>query len=79
MQEDSILGLLECRRVIEPQVTALAATRSDVRQQWEIDSHLRLMREATVYEELVDIRCFDGSYLGSALAHAEASATSATL
>ncbi len=48
MQEDSILGLLECRRVIEPQVTALAATRSDVRQQWEIDSHLRLMRAATV-------------------------------
>lgn len=53
MQEDSILGLLECRRVIEPQVTALAATRSDATQQREILSYLRLMREATVYEELV--------------------------
>ena len=53
MQDDSILGLLECRRLIEPSVTALAAVRSDARQQAEMLHHLELMTKATEHEDLI--------------------------
>ncbi|WP_338073780.1 FadR/GntR family transcriptional regulator [Kineococcus siccus] len=53
MQEDAVLQLVETRRVIEPQVTALAATRADAGQLAEIHHHLTLMRAAKDYTELV--------------------------
>jgi len=53
MQEDAVLQLVETRRVIEPQVTALAAARASAEQLAEIHHHLTLMRSATDYQELV--------------------------
>jgi len=53
MQEDAILDLIEARRVIEPQLTALAAQRADARQLSEIGHYLSLMRAATDQAELV--------------------------
>jgi GntR family transcriptional repressor for pyruvate dehydrogenase complex len=53
MQEDSILNLLESRRVIEPSVTALAAVRASASQRREIRTHLELMAGATAHEDLI--------------------------
>lgn len=53
MQEDSILSLLESRRVIEPPVTALAAVRASPDQRREIQAHLDLMAAATTHEDLI--------------------------
>ena len=46
MQEDAIMELIEARRVIEPELTALAAQRADAGQLAEIRQHLTLMRAA---------------------------------
>ncbi len=53
MQEEALLHLVETRRVIEPQVTALAAVRAQPAQLEEIEHHLTLMRAATDLEALV--------------------------
>lgn len=53
MQEDSILDLLESRRLIEPAVTALAAVRSGIDQRKELQHHIALMAHATVHEDLI--------------------------
>lgn len=53
MQEDAILQLVEARRVIEPQVTALAAERASGPQVAEIREHFRRMQSATDLQSLV--------------------------
>ena len=53
MQEDAILQLIETRRVIEPQVTALAAVRASDRDLDDIGTHLGGMRSAVDQEDLV--------------------------
>jgi GntR family transcriptional regulator, transcriptional repressor for pyruvate dehydrogenase complex len=53
MQEDAILELIEARRVIEPELTALAAKRADAPQLAEIRQHLALMRAAEGHSALV--------------------------
>ena len=53
MQDDSILDLLESRRVIEPRVTALAALRATPEQRREMESHVETMATATSHEELI--------------------------
>ena len=53
MQEDAILQLIETRRVIEPQVTALAAARASERDLGDIRSHLAAMRSADGHAALV--------------------------
>jgi GntR family transcriptional repressor for pyruvate dehydrogenase complex len=53
VQEDSLLELAEARRVIEPQVTALAARRMTSEALEEIAAHLAAMRAATDHEEMV--------------------------
>jgi GntR family transcriptional repressor for pyruvate dehydrogenase complex len=53
MQEDAILQLIETRRVIEPQVTALAAVRASNRDLDDIGTHLGGMRSAVDHEDLV--------------------------
>lgn len=53
MQEDSILDLLESRRLIEPAVTALAAVRSHADQHKEMQRHIELMARATLHEDLI--------------------------
>jgi len=53
MQEDSILDLLESRRLIEPSVTALAAVRADADHLREIRAHLDLMADAPAHEDLI--------------------------
>lgn len=53
MQEESIVDLLESRRVIEPSVTALAAARATAEQRDEIRGYLELMTAATAHEDLI--------------------------
>ena len=53
MGDDSILDLLESRRLIEPGVTALAALRSTPEQQQEMHHHIALMAEATAQKDLI--------------------------
>ena len=53
MQEDAILELIEARRVIEPELTALAAKRAECRSMAEIRHHLALMRTETDQAALV--------------------------
>lgn len=53
MQDDSILDLLESRRLIEPLVTGLAAVRSDPDQRKELQRHTDLMARATLHEDLI--------------------------
>ncbi len=53
MQEDTILNLLESRRLIEPGVTALAAVRASADQRQEIRGYLDLMAGATAHEDLI--------------------------
>lgn len=53
MQEDSILNLLESRRLIEPSVTALAAVRASAQQRAEIGTHLERMAGASAHEDLI--------------------------
>jgi GntR family transcriptional repressor for pyruvate dehydrogenase complex len=53
MQDDSILDLLESRRLVEPLVTALAATRSGPDQRAEMQRHIDLMAAATLHEDLI--------------------------
>jgi GntR family transcriptional repressor for pyruvate dehydrogenase complex len=53
MHEDAILELIEARRVIEPELTALAAQRASAGQMAEIHRHLALMRTATDQAALV--------------------------
>jgi GntR family transcriptional repressor for pyruvate dehydrogenase complex len=53
MQDDSILDLLESRRLIEPVVTALAAQRSRPDQREEMRHHIALMAGATLHEDLI--------------------------
>jgi GntR family transcriptional repressor for pyruvate dehydrogenase complex len=53
MQEDAVLQLLEARRVIEPQVTALAAGRATPEELEEVSGHLERMRLAQDLPELV--------------------------
>ena len=54
MGEESILELVETRRVIEPQVTALAAIRATAEERAEIAGHLRLMRQWSEHDDLVE-------------------------
>jgi GntR family transcriptional repressor for pyruvate dehydrogenase complex len=53
MQEDSVLDLLESRRLIEPGVTALAAVRSSPDQRRELRRHVELMARATAHEDFI--------------------------
>lgn len=53
MRDDSMLDLLESRRMIEPNVTALAALRATAEQLREIRSHLDLMAGASTHEDLI--------------------------
>lgn len=53
MQEDSILDLLESRRLIEPGLTALAALRSSAQQRQELARHITLMAEARAQKDLI--------------------------
>jgi GntR family transcriptional repressor for pyruvate dehydrogenase complex len=53
MQEDAILQLIEARRVIEPELTALAAQRASTGAIAEIRDHLALMRAAKDHASLV--------------------------
>lgn len=53
MRDESLLELMECRRVVEPQVTALAATRCEDEDLREIDRHLQLMEAATDEADLI--------------------------
>jgi len=53
MQEESILDLLESRRLIEPGVTALAAVRSSADQREEMAAHLARMAAATSQKDLI--------------------------
>ncbi len=51
MGEESLLELMECRRVVEPQVTALAARRARPEDLAAIAEHLALMEAAADEEE----------------------------
>ena len=53
LRDDSILDLLESRRMIEPNVTALAALRASPDQRSEIEAQLNLMAAATTHEQLI--------------------------
>jgi GntR family transcriptional regulator, transcriptional repressor for pyruvate dehydrogenase complex len=53
MQEDAILQLIEARRLIEPELTALAAQRASTGEIDEIREHLALMRAAKDHAALV--------------------------
>lgn len=53
MQEDSILDLLESRRLIEPSVTGLAAARASAEQRAEMAEHISLMAAASAHEDLI--------------------------
>jgi GntR family transcriptional regulator, transcriptional repressor for pyruvate dehydrogenase complex len=53
VQEDAIVQLVETRRLIEPQVTALAAERASEEQLAEIHEHLLRMRSAREHAALV--------------------------
>lgn len=53
MQDDSILDLLESRRLIEPVVTGLAAERAGPDQRREMERHIDLMARATLHEDLI--------------------------
>ncbi|SEP82785.1 FadR/GntR family transcriptional regulator [Microlunatus flavus] len=53
MQEDSILDLIESRRLIEPGVTALAAVRSSAEQRAEMARHIALMAGASAQKDLI--------------------------
>jgi GntR family transcriptional repressor for pyruvate dehydrogenase complex len=53
MQDDSILDLLESRRLIEPLVTGLAAVRSRSEQREEMQRHVDLLARATAHEDLI--------------------------
>jgi GntR family transcriptional repressor for pyruvate dehydrogenase complex len=75
MQEDAILELLETRRVLEPQVTALAAERATPRQLIEIRRHLALMRNARNKELLV----LHDSDFHASVAHASGNASLAAI
>lgn len=52
MQEDSIRQLIESRRVIEPQLTAMAAQRATAQDLADIRGHLTLMRSAQDHSAL---------------------------
>ncbi|TXR56516.1 FadR/GntR family transcriptional regulator [Quadrisphaera setariae] len=53
MQEESMLELMECRRVVEPQVTALAAMRCEPEDLAVVLRHLQLMEAATDEQDLI--------------------------
>jgi GntR family transcriptional repressor for pyruvate dehydrogenase complex len=53
MGDESLLELMECRRLVEPQVTALAATRCDEADLEEVLRHLQLMEAATDEQDLI--------------------------
>jgi GntR family transcriptional repressor for pyruvate dehydrogenase complex len=53
MQEDSVLDLLESRRLIEPAVTALAAVRSSPDQRKEMNEHIEQMARASAQKDLI--------------------------
>ena len=53
MQDDSILDLLESRRLIEPAVTALAAVRSTPDQRREMNEHIEEMARASAQKDLI--------------------------
>jgi GntR family transcriptional repressor for pyruvate dehydrogenase complex len=53
MHEDAILEVIEARRVIEPELTALAAQRADATQLAGIRHYLALMRAETDHAALV--------------------------
>ena len=53
MQDDSVLDLLESRRLIEPAVTALAAERSTADEQAEMGRHIERLAGASAQEDLI--------------------------
>jgi len=53
MQEESLLELMECRRVVEPQVTALAAMRCEPGDLRVVLQHLQLMEAASDEQDLI--------------------------
>lgn len=75
MQEDAVLELVEARRILEPQVTALAAERAVPADIAEIRGHLEQMRAAADLESLVT---HDAEF-HAAVARASANATVAAI
>lgn len=53
MGDESLLELMECRRLVEPQVTALAAVRGKEGDLEEVLRHLQLMEAATDEQDLI--------------------------
>jgi GntR family transcriptional regulator, transcriptional repressor for pyruvate dehydrogenase complex len=53
MQDDSVLDLLESRRLIEPAVTALAAERSTPSEHVEMRRHIDRLARASAHEDLI--------------------------
>ena len=53
MGDESLLELMECRRLVEPQVTALAALRCQEADLEEVLRHLQLMEAATDEQDLI--------------------------
>ncbi|MGW0826947.1 FadR/GntR family transcriptional regulator [Streptomyces sp. NPDC002845] len=53
MRSDSALELMEARRVLEPEITGLAAQRASDEQLAEITGHLNAMNAAATHEEMV--------------------------
>jgi GntR family transcriptional regulator, transcriptional repressor for pyruvate dehydrogenase complex len=53
MGDDSVLDLLESRRLIEPAVTALAAERSTAGDQAEMRLHIERLAAASAHEDLI--------------------------
>ncbi len=75
MQEESILELVECRRIIEPAVTALAASRATEAQKKAIHGELERMRGAEQHEDFVR----HDAQFHSAVAHAAGNVALASL
>lgn len=78
MQEDAILQLIESRRVIEPELTALAAQRANSRQIAEIRGHLTLMRAAHAVQDQAALVQHDSDFHAS-VARASGNATLAAI
>lgn len=53
MRSDSALELMEARRVLEPEITGLAAQRANEGQLAEIGGHMAAMKAAATHEDMV--------------------------
>ena len=75
MQEDRVMELVEARRILEPQITALAAVRATDGERTAMAGHLRAMERAEDQEELV---AHDAAF-HAAVARAAGNATLASI